>query len=122
MVGVHHDRHPRHLGRQAAERSGLGGVRVDDVRPHGPHQAEQLPEHDRVGRPAHLPAERGEDRQTRRVGPVEPGIVPLARLLRPGDEARVVAARIEPLGQQCRVQRRSADVETGNDPQDPHPL
>ena len=122
VEGVHDDRRPRVAGEQrgdAADRAGLRGVRVQDVRPLARGSA----------------ARGGRSASRSRIGEISRcrcGIVTTwtpsssatyaidcsPRATRAGDERRLVAALVEARGQVGDVQRRPAHVQAGDHAQD----
>ena len=102
----------------AAEEPRLRGVRVDDGRPPRAHEAREAHERAQVRKRRDLAAEPGH----RLAGHVllrrEREHVALARRLRAHDQPRLVAQGTKTGAQEDHVNRRTPDVQAGEDPED----
>lgn len=122
VEGVHANRDAGEDRCQPPEHPGLGGVRVDQVRPLRAQQSDEVGERAQVPPHAQLAAERREADEAIEREIAEREIVALGRVGHARHEATVVALGIEALRQQDGVQRRPADVQAGDDPEDPNPV
>jgi hypothetical protein len=107
-----------HHRREPADGAGLGGVRVEDVRPDLADDAQQAARRDRVGQGRDLPLEL---RDVERVDAELVGDVlhrPLAAADPARHEGRPVADAVELPAEVGDVQGRPADVEARDDTQD----
>ena len=121
VEGVNHGGNARRPRGEPADEPRLGGVRVDDVRPPRAHEAVKPHERAQVRKRRDLATEPGHRLTSHVLLRREREHVALARRLRSHDQPRLVAQGTKTGAQEDHVNRRTPDVQAGEDPQNAQP-